>query len=199
MLNCSIVSSLCCSKHTAGIATWGTDMSLDKIRIFIAPCIKFGLTWYSTRRILVCLEWPCAFHFLSVLESKSELFSLHPLEFKRVRFAETSSPYGTIGLSVYYKPSITLPDRSVIDTSNHHTQYLYVSRRPSKIGFAVLLMDLLRAIQCVCSVKKCLQHCIAWDSSLGVEILQKVRGNCVHSKIAHSQISMLNIKSLTQE
>ena len=81
----------------------------------------------------MCLEWPCAFHFLSVLESTSELFSLHPLEFKRVRFAETSSPYGTIGLSVYYKPSITLPDRSVIDTSNHHTEYLYVSRRPSKI------------------------------------------------------------------
>ena len=151
---------------------------------------------YSTRRILMHLEWPCAFHFLSVLESTSELFSLHPLEFKRVRFAETSSPYGTIGLSVYYKPSITLPDRSVIDTSNHHTQCLYVSRRPSKIGFAVLLMDLLQAIQCVCSVKNVstvvlpetvpsvLKSCKKWD-----EIV------CIQRLLIHEY----QCKSLTQE
>ena len=43
------------------------------------------------------------------------LFALHPPEFKHVKFAETSCPYGTIGLSVYYRPSITLPDRLVVE------------------------------------------------------------------------------------
>lgn len=33
-------------------------------------------------------------------------------EFKHVRLAETSCPYGSIGLSVYYRPNITLPSRS---------------------------------------------------------------------------------------
>lgn len=124
-----------------------------ELDIFIAPLHQVWVDLVQHKAYPNVSQMTMCFSFSSVLESTSELFSLHPLEFKRVRFAETSSPYGTIGLSVYYKPSITLPDRSVIDTSNHYTQYLYVSRRPSKIGFTVLLMDLLQAIQCVCSVK----------------------------------------------
>ena len=32
-------------------------------------------------------------------------------DFKHVRFAETSCTYGTIELTLHYRPSITLPDK----------------------------------------------------------------------------------------